>query len=241
MSPTQERMLEPRGDVWETAGPVLFLTSLASPFGGAVQAREGCVPERDLGVELALMVSTYRRKLGSFPPGSGPDSQHTLQDSAGLRCLSRALGTGRTHTSSLEAREGSHVGHAGVSTFADSAKVVLALPKVGPQAQRGMATHFSPARRQLHRTFLGCLRKASMILLFKQTFHMKSGNRGHLQVRLYRQGRAPHFPQPAPPRLSSLRSLKALGFPFTEQRSLERKSWKGGGSLMPANGNLQWR
>lgn len=38
MSPTQERMLEPRGDVWETAGPVLFLTSLASPFGGDVQA-----------------------------------------------------------------------------------------------------------------------------------------------------------------------------------------------------------
>lgn len=107
--------------------------------------------------------------------------------------------------------------------------IQLPLPKVGPQAQRGMATHFSPARRQLHRTFLGCLRKASMILLFKQTFHMKSGNRGHLQVRLYRQGRAPHFPQPAPPRLSSLRSLKVLGFPFTEQRSLERKSWKGGG------------
>lgn len=36
MSPTQERMLEPRGDVWETAGQVLFLTSLASPFAGAV-------------------------------------------------------------------------------------------------------------------------------------------------------------------------------------------------------------
>lgn len=74
------------------------------------------------------MVFTYSRKLGSFPPGSGPDSQYTLQDSAGLRCLSRALGTGQTHTSSLEAREGSHVGHAGVSTFADSAKGVLAPP-----------------------------------------------------------------------------------------------------------------
>lgn len=38
MSPTHERMLEPRGDVWETAGQDLFLTSLASPFEGAVQA-----------------------------------------------------------------------------------------------------------------------------------------------------------------------------------------------------------
>lgn len=52
----------------------------------------------------------------------------TLKDSASLLCLSRALGTGQTHTSSLEAGEVSHLGYAGVSTFADSAKGVLAPP-----------------------------------------------------------------------------------------------------------------
>lgn len=48
----------------------------------------------DLGIELALIVFTFSRKLGSFPPGSGSDSQSILQDSASLLCLSRVLGTG---------------------------------------------------------------------------------------------------------------------------------------------------